>query len=61
MEFASFEQALEVCMTAEEGSPLQEAALRHCLKTAPPDLRAMLEKRLHDANAGDGCSCGCNN
>ena len=28
MEFESFEQALEVCMTAEDGSPAQEAAMR---------------------------------
>ncbi|MBU0481661.1 MAG: hypothetical protein KKG47_11230 [Proteobacteria bacterium] len=59
MEFESFEQALEVCMEAEEGSAVQEAALRYCLQTAPPDLRVMLEKRLHDAGDGDGCGCGC--
>ena len=59
MEFESFEQALEVCMNAEDGSPAQEAALGYCLQTAPPDLRAMLEKRLHDAGHEDGCSCGC--
>ncbi|NTV15123.1 MAG: hypothetical protein HGA96_14530 [Desulfobulbaceae bacterium] len=63
MAFTSFEEALHICMTATEGSPEQEAALAHCLETAPPDLRLMLAKRLggqeghghHD----HGCGCGC--
>ena len=59
MEFESFEQALETCMNAEDGSPEQEAAMRYCLKTAPPDLRVMLEKRLQDSGHDDGCGCGC--
>lgn len=63
MEFTSFEEALHICMTATEGSPEQEAALAHCLKTAPPDLRLMLAKRL-GAHGGHehhdhACGCGC--
>lgn len=64
MEFTSFEEALHICMTATEGGPEQAAALAHCLKTAPPDLRLMLAKRLavqdghdhHDHQCGCGCS-----
>lgn len=63
MEFTSFEEALRICMTAAEGSPEQEAALAHCLATAPPDLRLMLAQRLgvHECNEQHehGCGCGC--
>ena len=63
MEFTSFEEALHICMTAAEGSPEQEAALAHCLNTAPSDLRLMLAKRLGGQEGHDhhdhGCGCGC--
>jgi len=63
MKFTSFEEALHICMTAAEGSPEQEAALAHCLETAPPDLRLMLARRLgaqdgHDCHSHE-CGCGC--
>lgn len=64
MKFESFEHALQVCMTTEEGSPEQLEAMNYCLKHAPADLRAMLEKRLSsdpdDSGHGGGCNCGCN-
>lgn len=63
MEFTSFEEALRVCLTAADNSPEQEAALAHCLATAPPDLRALLAARGWVAGEpGDhagGCGCGC--
>lgn len=65
MKFASFEEALKICMTAANGSPEQEAAMTHCLQTAPPELQAMLSRRLtpatnqitggHDHRPGCGC------
>jgi len=63
MEFESFEQALQLCMTMDEGSPEQREAMNYCLQHAPPDLRAMLGKRLgltdgDDKDHGD-CGCGC--
>ncbi|NTW89172.1 MAG: hypothetical protein HGB26_08700 [Desulfobulbaceae bacterium] len=64
MNFTSFEEALHLCMTAVEGSPEQEEALAHCLRTAPADLRLMLAKRLgvHDGHDHHDqlCGCGCN-
>lgn len=63
MEYSSFEEALHICLTAVDGSLEQEAALDHCLRTAPPDLRVMLTKRLGGLNGqghhSDGCGCGC--
>jgi hypothetical protein len=67
MEFISFEEALKICLSAAEGSPEQEAALAHCLQTAPPDLRRLLTQRLggaaeqdeHDHEHLGGCGCGC--
>ena len=67
MKFASFAEALQICLAAADGSPEQEAALAHCLETAPPDLRLMLSQRLGVATAHEspghehqsGCSCGC--
>lgn len=59
MEFASFTQALQICMTAEEGGAEQQAALAYCLANAPADLRAMLERRLVAAEVHDGHDCGC--
>lgn len=63
MEFSSFGEALQICLNAAAGSPEQEAALAHCLLTAPPDLRLMLMQRLglaadHERQPGCGCGCG---
>lgn len=59
MEFASFEEALHVCMTAEENSQEQDAALEYCMLNAPPDLKKKLQhyfehRPVHHA----GCGCG---
>ena len=60
MEFASFEQALQVCMQADDGSEEQKEAMVYCLEHAPSDLRSMLEKRLKITEAKQqGCGCGC--
>lgn len=67
MEFSSFEEALRISLTAADGSPEQEAALAHCLRTAPPELRVMLAQRLgletgldpHAHGRQTGCGCGC--
>lgn len=65
MELASFEEALRICLSAADGSPEQEAALAHCLLTAPPELRLMLTQRLglavdHEGHGHDHqCGCGC--
>ena len=61
MEFTSFEEALQICMRAENGSPGQQAAMEYCLRHAPTDLRLMLAKRLglqDGAPHGHGCGCG---
>ena len=61
MEFSSFEEALQVCMQAADGSDEQKEAMVFCLEHAPADLRAMLEKRLKitdDHQHGSGCGCG---
>lgn len=42
MEFKSFEEALEICVTAEEGSELQNRAAAYAMKTAPPELQDQL-------------------
>ncbi len=59
MEFESFEQALHLCMTMEEGSPEQQEAMNYCLRHAPVDLKAMLEKRLFSGDTDDSQDCGC--
>lgn len=61
MEFESFEQALHLCMTLEDGGPDQKEAMIYCLKHAPVDLRAMLEKRLLAVarHEDHNCDCGC--
>ena len=62
MEFASFEQALQFCMQAADGSDEQKKAMVFCLEHAPADLRAMLEKRLKITDDHQyGCGCGCGN
>ena len=64
MEFESFEQALKICMTAEQGSEEQDLALIYCLQHAPADLKeqikngiANFQKGQNDKH-GDGCGCG---
>jgi hypothetical protein len=61
MKFSSFEEALQVCMRAENGSPAQQEAMEYCLRNAPADLRLMLAKRLgveEEISHGHGCGCG---
>lgn len=58
MEFASFEEALQVCVTAEEGSIEQDDALIYCFKNAPPALRETF-KAQYDKLHGHKCGCGC--
>jgi hypothetical protein len=57
MEFESFEQALTVCMQAEDGSELQDAALLYCIDNAPPELKATLKERFLQFKASQ-CGCG---
>lgn len=60
MEFNSFEQALQICMQAADGSDEQKEAMVFCLEHAPVDLRVMLEKRLKiTGDHQHGCGCGC--
>ncbi len=44
MEFKSFEEALQICVTAEEGSEIQNRAAAYALKHAPPELADKLVK-----------------
>ncbi|HIJ79173.1 MAG: hypothetical protein OEY01_09170 [Desulfobulbaceae bacterium] len=66
MQFESFEQALHVCMTAEQGTDEHEAALIYCLDHAPADLKEKIKEGLADFHKGrqekhdGGCGCGCN-
>jgi hypothetical protein len=67
MQFSSFAEALHICLTSAPDSPEQEAALTHCLLTAPPDLRLILTQRLgltadhasHSSDHQPSCDCGC--
>lgn len=56
MKFESFEQALKICLTAEEKSPEQVEAMIFCLENAPPDLQEILAKRFK-TRPGEGCGC----
>lgn len=59
MQFDSFEQALEICMKAEDGSAEQEAALVYCLQHAPDELKELIRKHHQQGHgAGGGCGCG---
>ena len=42
MEFNSFEEALAICVNAEEGSELQDKAAAYALRHAPPELQDRL-------------------
>jgi len=58
MEFDSFEDALKVCMTAEENSQEQDAALEYCLVNAPPELKKKLKEYFEHRHAhSHGCGC----
>lgn len=59
MKFESFEQALKICLTAEENSPEQVKAMIFCLENAPPELQEILAKRFRPGHE-QGCGCGCN-
>lgn len=65
MDFASFDEALHICMTAEPDSSLQDAALAYCLENAPPELKARLKESFlrsqgSEEHSHDGeCGCGC--
>ena len=48
MEFESFEHALQICVTAEQGSDEQEIAMIHCLQHAPEDLKEQIKNGLTD-------------
>lgn len=59
MEFTSFEQALQTCMTAEPESAEQDAALEYCLHHAPPELKERLRNAFARSRAKQGdCGCG---
>ncbi|MCK5232083.1 MAG: hypothetical protein KAR13_17560 [Desulfobulbaceae bacterium] len=58
MKFESFEQALQVCLTSENGSAEQDAALVYCMEHAPLELKKMLEERyLQHHTHGPDCGC----
>ena len=57
MEFTSFEEALRICLSAEEGSSEQDDALIYCFKNAPPALRQTF-KEQYDKLHGQQCGCG---
>ncbi|GBE12573.1 hypothetical protein BMS3Bbin14_01119 [bacterium BMS3Bbin14] len=61
-EFASFEEALKTCITAENGGETQMAAILYCLENAPPELQDMFRQRARElqgaAAADHECDCG---
>ena len=60
MEFESFEQALTVCIEAEDGSEQQAAAMFYCIDNAPPHLKEEIKEQFLAAkNAKSSCGCGC--
>ncbi len=62
MHFDSFEQALHVCMTADEGSKEQDEAVLYCLEYAPADLKEKLQDIMRHKlpTHNHDCGCGCN-
>lgn len=58
MDFSSFEEALKICLEAEEGSSEQVEAMLYCLEHAPPELQEMLQGKFSQPH-GDNCGCGC--
>jgi len=63
MEFTSFEEALKICLEAEDGSETQDEALVYCIEHAPPTLKEMLRvqfrEHLERKKHNEGCGCGC--
>ena len=60
MEFNSFEQALTVCLEAEDGSELQEAAMFYCIDNAPAHLKEQIKAQFLAAKkTQSSCGCGC--
>jgi hypothetical protein len=63
MEFASFEEALKICLESEDGSEEQDSALFYCIEHAPPKLKEMLRNEfkahLERKKHAEGCTCGC--
>jgi hypothetical protein len=59
MDFTSFEQALSICMTADDNSEEQIAAMLYCLKNAPPELMEMLQEQFGEGDENHHCGCGC--
>lgn len=63
MEFASFEEALKICLESEDGSEEQDSALLYCIEHAPPKLKELLRTQfksyLERKKHAEGCGCGC--
>lgn len=59
VKFESFEQALQVCVGAEEGSREQVEAMIYCLENAPSELREILKERFKGGSHAEECGCGC--
>jgi hypothetical protein len=62
MDFSSFEQALQVCMTSTDGSPEQDKAILYCLEFAPDavkeKLRAIMRHQMPAHDHDGACGCG---
>lgn len=59
MEFASFEQALAVCINTEDGSNEQEEAMSYCIEHAPPEVKEEIKRQFaatKEARALGGCN-----
>ncbi|NOX24538.1 MAG: hypothetical protein GXP59_00135 [Deltaproteobacteria bacterium] len=61
MDFSSFEQALQICMTSAEGSPEQDKAILYCLEFAPDEIKEKLRDIMRHQMPvhGHDCGCGC--
>lgn len=60
MEFDSFEHALTVCIEAEDGSELQDAAMLYCIDNAPAHIKMQIKEQFLAAKkAKSACGCGC--
>lgn len=58
MKFDSFEQAMQICLASEDGSPEQDDALIYCMENAPPDLKKLIMEHYLKRHQKD-CGCGC--
>lgn len=59
MEFESFEQALKVCLEAENDSEEQEAAMCYCIEHAPPELKEQIKEQFLAAKKAHASNCSC--